>query len=91
MSTTDMPTALVVGASRGIGSALAKQLKQDGYDVIATARKPDGLSLGEGIEIIQLDTTDDESVKKAAGQIESLVSFHLDFLDLSSLEYKRTS
>lgn len=69
-----MPTALVVGASRGIGKALATQLKQNGYDVIATARKPEDVTLDEGIKILQLDTTDEESVRRAAAQVESLVS-----------------
>lgn len=69
-----MPTALVVGASRGIGKALATQLKQNGYDVIATARKPEDVTLDEGIKILQLDTTDEESVRRAAAQVGSLVS-----------------
>ena len=34
-----MPTALIIGASRGIGHELARQYRADGWRVIATARK----------------------------------------------------
>jgi NAD(P)-dependent dehydrogenase (short-subunit alcohol dehydrogenase family) len=34
-----MPTALIIGASRGIGNELARQYKIDGWRVIATARR----------------------------------------------------
>ena len=34
-----MPTALIIGASRGIGHELARQYLADGWRVIATARK----------------------------------------------------
>jgi short-subunit dehydrogenase len=34
-----MPTALIIGASRGIGHELALQYKAAGWRVIATARK----------------------------------------------------
>lgn len=70
----DMPTALVVGASRGIGKELVRALKQDGYNVIATARKPEGITFEEGIKVLQLDTTDESSIKDAAAQVDSLVS-----------------
>ncbi len=34
-----MPTAIIIGASRGIGHELARQYQADGWRVIATARK----------------------------------------------------
>lgn len=38
-----MPTALIIGASRGIGYEFARQYKAAGWRVIATARTPEGL------------------------------------------------
>lgn len=38
-----MPTALIIGASRGIGYEFARQYKDAGWRVIATARTPEGL------------------------------------------------
>ena len=37
-----MPTALIIGASRGIGLELVRQYVADGWRVIATARDDDG-------------------------------------------------
>lgn len=68
-----MPTALVVGASRGIGKELVRQLREDGYDVIATVRQPDGVSFQGGAKILQLEITDESTVEKAAAEVESLV------------------
>ncbi|MEE4244577.1 MAG: SDR family oxidoreductase [Kangiellaceae bacterium] len=58
-------TALVTGANRGIGLEYATQLKQQGYHVIATARKPERANeLNKlGVEVLQLDVTDEKSVK----------------------------
>ena len=36
------PVILVVGASRGIGAAVARKLRGSGHQVLATARQPDG-------------------------------------------------
>lgn len=59
-----MPTALILGASRGIGHELARQYKQDGWRVIATARKAEDLArLSQlGAEPHQLDVTSAESI-----------------------------
>src|SRR5947208_10336219 len=40
----DGQVALVTGASRGIGLAVAKRLLDEGARVLITARKPDGLA-----------------------------------------------
>nr|WP_315397350.1 SDR family oxidoreductase [uncultured Duganella sp.] len=58
-----MATALIIGASRGIGLELVKQYLADGWRVIATARKADDCAaLGVlGAEPHQLDVTDVEA------------------------------
>ena len=58
-----MPTALIVGASRGIGRALAEEHLRRGWQVIATVRKPDALadlqaSAGESLEVELVDMID---------------------------------
>lgn len=58
-----MPTVLIIGASRGIGQQLARQYLQQGWSVIATARKPeDCAALSElGAQAHQFDVTDVEA------------------------------
>ncbi|WP_374354115.1 SDR family NAD(P)-dependent oxidoreductase [Chitinimonas sp.] len=55
-----MGTALIIGASRGIGHELVRQYRADGWRVLATHRKlNDAKALRElGAEAIRLDVTD---------------------------------
>lgn len=59
-----MPTALILGASRGIGHELVRQYRADGWRVIATARQPQDLDqlTRLGAEAHQLDVTDAEAI-----------------------------
>jgi NADP-dependent 3-hydroxy acid dehydrogenase YdfG len=60
-----MALAVVTGASSGIGAATAKLLAENGFKVIAAARRIDRLkALGNAnIEAIQLDVTKQDSVE----------------------------
>ncbi|MEW6372398.1 MAG: SDR family oxidoreductase [Pseudomonadota bacterium] len=59
-----MPTALIIGASRGIGHELARQYRLDGWRVIATARKQQDLDAlaSLGAEPHALDVTDPDAI-----------------------------
>lgn len=59
-----MPTALIIGASRGIGRELARQYLADGWRVIATARQPDDCAslASMGAEPHQLDVTNADAI-----------------------------
>ncbi len=60
--------ALVTGANRGIGLAIAHSLKEAGHDVVVTFRS--GTS-PEGFKSVQMDVTSSESVDAAFDEIES--------------------
>ncbi|SFS52477.1 SDR family NAD(P)-dependent oxidoreductase [Saccharopolyspora flava] len=58
-------TALVTGANRGLGFALATDLVRRGAKVYATARRPELVDI-PGAEVLRLDITDPDSVEAAA-------------------------
>src|SRR3954471_10562274 len=68
-------TVLITGCSSGIGHATAEHLAGRGYDVYATARRPDSIDdLRErGCKALALDVTDEESMRSAVGEVEQAV------------------
>lgn len=72
-----MDRVLITGCSSGIGRASAIELTKRGFEVIATARKPETLEDLDVAEKLQLDVTDDDSIAKAqaaAGRVDVLIN-----------------
>ncbi len=72
-----MRRALITGCSTGIGRATAVELTKRGYEVVATARRPEVLDDLDVAERLALDVTDAASIKRAvdaAGEIDVLVN-----------------
>src|SRR3954447_22177537 len=64
--------ALVTGASSGIGEAAAQALVGAGFTVYGTSRKSVAGEKRDGIVLLPLDVTDDESVARAVGEVLDL-------------------
>ncbi|MBN9540512.1 MAG: SDR family NAD(P)-dependent oxidoreductase [Alphaproteobacteria bacterium] len=75
-------TALVTGASSGIGEATVRQLVADGYKVFAAARRLDRMQpLAElGATLVSLDLTDDASIVAAIAEVARAGGGRLDLL-----------
>jgi NAD(P)-dependent dehydrogenase (short-subunit alcohol dehydrogenase family) len=69
--------ALITGCSTGIGRATAVELTSRGYEVVATARRPETIKDLEVAATLALDVDSDESVAAAvaeAGPVDVLVN-----------------
>lgn len=73
-------TALIIGASRGLGLGLVQRLKEDGWDVDATVRNPENapaLSAIPGVRVHTLEMNSTEQLdalqKKLQGQTFDLL------------------
>jgi NAD(P)-dependent dehydrogenase (short-subunit alcohol dehydrogenase family) len=64
-------TALVTGANRGLGRALAQELVARGATVYGAARRPDQIDL-PGVKAIRIDVTDPASVAAAAEEVRDI-------------------
>jgi len=70
-----LKTAIVTGASRGVGYATVKLLSENGYRVIAVSRDLSKVSelVSDNVEVYQLDITSESGIKK----------FHEKYQDIS--------
>ena len=69
-----MPNVLITGCSSGIGRALADAFKAAGYDVWASARRPEDVATlaAAGFKAVQLDVNDGAALAQLAGQVGEL-------------------
>ncbi|MES2820505.1 MAG: SDR family oxidoreductase [Pseudomonadota bacterium] len=69
-------TALIIGASRGIGLGLVRQLHGDGWQITATVRdtqRAQALNALPGVRIETLDVDDASALEALAGQLRGQV------------------
>lgn len=64
-------SVLITGCSSGIGLCLAQGLRERGYDVYASARKPEDVEAlrAQGFKALTLDLLDSASIRAAANEV----------------------
>src|SRR5438067_5616498 len=67
-----MPTALVTGASRGIGREVSRELSREGYTVLLGVRDTAAAPPIRGARIEQVDVASTESIAKLAARAPNL-------------------
>ena len=79
-----MRTAVVTGASSGIGEALARRLDADGWKVVAVARRAERLeelaAEATGVHPLALDLTAEEAPNEVAKAVNERLGGKLDLL-----------
>jgi short-subunit dehydrogenase len=75
----DSRTAVVTGASSGIGEATVRRLAADGWHVLAVARREDRLRQ-LGTEYLAVDLTADDAPARVREAVESKLGGRLDLL-----------
>jgi len=84
---TQQSTALVVGASRGLGFALAKEWLERGWRVIATVRTPSGQLRDLGARYprsLEVETVDIASAESVKALKDRLLGRYLDVLYINA-------
>jgi NAD(P)-dependent dehydrogenase (short-subunit alcohol dehydrogenase family) len=67
-----MPHVLITGANRGLGLEFARQYKEAGWDVIATARQSGPELEALGVRVETLDMRDLDAVERFSDRIDRL-------------------
>jgi NAD(P)-dependent dehydrogenase (short-subunit alcohol dehydrogenase family) len=77
--TQPSPVVLVTGVSSGIGRAVASAFAAKGFAVYGTSRNPQRTQPIAGVQLVQLDVTDDSSVTAAVSTVVQRAG-HIDVL-----------